>query len=308
MSPFLHLKTDTKRLARLGIPATIALALALLLGPVPPASGADSGSMVFESLPDDGHLRLSGSGDWDALKSWQGPADLYNELDFVKVNTRPDVIYRGFLYFDTSALPDDVDISRAVLHIYAKCTGDLDDTGLYILGGKDDYPHQPLIAEDFALPAEELPVCAKLDAGGWTHELAYRDITLDGADKVVRTSGTTKLVLLERRDYENDPPPDLHSENELKLYSYEEGEGFRPYLEVFWGPQQSSEPEEPVTANPTPGATPGAASNATAGSSGGTTRVALGIFAIAAVAVATAVLLRRQQSTAGGDKGNSSTP
>ena len=228
--------TLTNRLAWRWFPVLLPLLLVLLLAPSPRASGAQTESMVFESTPDDGHLRLSGSGDWDALRSSQGPADVFDTLRYVKVNTRPDVIYRGYLFFDTAAIPDDASITGAVLHIYAKCTGDLDDTGLYVLSGTDDYPHQPLVPEDYALPAGGLAVCARADAGGWTHELAYREVPLEQLDAAVRTDGVTKLCLLERRDYENETPPDLHSENELKLYSYEEGEGFRPYLEVVWTP------------------------------------------------------------------------
>jgi hypothetical protein len=212
--------------------------------------------MVFESTPDDGHLTLSGSGDWDALTLSQGPADVYDTLRYVKVNTRPDVIYRGYLFFDTAAIPDDANITGAVLHIYAKCTGDLDDTGLYVLAGTNTYPHRPLEAQDFTLPAQELPVCARVDVGSWTHELAYRSVPLEELDAAVRTDGVTRLCLLERRDYENETPPDLHSENELKLYSYEEGEGFRPYLEVFWtaasptGESQQQEPNAPGGSRP----------------------------------------------------------
>jgi len=231
--------------------------------------------MVFESTPDDGHLKLSGSGDWDALRDWQGPAELYDELRFVKVNTRPDVIYRGYLFFDTSALPDDADVTGAVLHIYAKCTGDLDDTGLYVLSGTDSYPHQPLVPEDYALPEEALPVCGRVDTGGWTHELAYRELPLERPGEVVRTDGVTRLILLERRDYENDPPPDVRSENELKLYSYEQGEGFRPYLEVFWG----GEP-------PTPG-TP-------SGDGTGPGRLAVAVPAVLGVAAALLVYFQRR--------------
>ncbi len=212
------------------------LLLVLPLAPSPRACGAQTESIVFESTPDDGHLTLSGAGDWNALRSSQEPAEVYDTLRYVKVNTRPDVIYRGFLFFDTSAIPDDAAITRAVLHIYAKCTGDLDDTGLYVLAGTSTYPHQPLQAQDFTLPTQELPVCARVDVGSWTHELAYREVPLEELDAAVRTDGVTKLCLLERRDYENATPPDLRSENELKLYSCEEGEGFRPYLEVFWTP------------------------------------------------------------------------
>lgn len=281
LSTAFRTQTDTNRTVWRRLCSAIPLLLALLLAPAAQASDAPAGSMVFESTPDDGHLRLSGSGDWDALRGWQGPAELYDDLDFVKVNTRPDVIYRGFIFFDTSALPDDVDVSSAVLHIYAKCTGDLADTGLYILAGTDGYPHQPLVPEDYALPAEALLVCAKVDTGGWTHELAYRDIVLGAPETVVRADGVTKLVLLERRDYENDAPPDVRSENELKLYTYEEGEGFRPYLEVFWG-------GEPPAVTPTqlPPAAP---------VGDGTSVKALVIVALAAVGIAAGVVLRRRR-------------
>jgi len=45
---------------------------------------------------------------------------------------------------------------------------------------------------------------------------------------------TTALCLVERHDHEGIPPPDLRSENEIKLFSHEEDGGHRPYLEVSW--------------------------------------------------------------------------
>ena len=257
----------------------------LLLTPSPQASGAQSESMVFESTPDDGHLTLSGSGDWKELKSSQEPADVYDTLRYVKVNTRPDVIYRGYLFFDTAAIPDDAHVTSAVLHIYAKCTGDLDDTGLYVLSGTDDYPHQPLVPADHALPAGGLPVCARVDAGGWTHELAYREVPLEEPGAVVRVASTTKLCLLERRDYENDTPPDIRSENELKLYSHEEGDGFRPYLEVFWTPASQA------------GESPGQEPNAP--DSGRALVGPSGIAALAALACAAAIIRWKRHRPSG---------
>jgi len=201
----------------------------------------DSGSTSFVSSPSDGHLRLNGNDGWPQLRDSSEAAEVFDSLRYVKVNTRPDIIYRGFLFFDTSSLPDSVDISAARLHIYAKCTGDLDDTHLYILGGNEEYPHDPLVPEDFAIPFGSLPVCAHVDTGEWADGLAYRTVSLENARQVVDTGGTTKLCLLERRDFENATPRDLKSENELKLFSYEEGEGYQPYLEVFWGevPQET---------------------------------------------------------------------
>jgi hypothetical protein len=229
--------------------AALTFGCALLLG-AQPASAADSGSVTFLSSPTDGHLRLNGDDGWAQLRDSTEAAEVYDSLRYVKINTRPDIIYRGYLFFDTSSLPDNVDISAARLHIYSKCTGDLDDTQLYILGGNDEYPHEPLIPEDFAVPFDSLPMCARIDVGGWADGLAYRTLDLDNAAAVVNTSGTTKLCLLERRDYENVEPPDLHSENEIKLYSFEEGEGYQPYLEVFWGEVPPETPDGGISSEP----------------------------------------------------------
>jgi len=218
------------------------------------ARADDSGSMSFVSSPSDGHLRLNGDDGWSQLRDSSREAEVFDSLRYVKINTRPDIIYRGFLFFDTSSLPDSLDISAARLHIYAKCTGDLDDTHLYILGGNEEYPHDPLVPEDFAVPFETLPVCAHVDVGEWVDGLAYRIVDLENAAEVVDTSGSTKLCLLERRDFENAAPPDLKSENELKLFSFEEGEGYQPYLEVFWGevPQETT-PDGDQDDDSTPG-------------------------------------------------------
>ena len=236
----LRTMATTLPVARL-IAALAVCAIAVLGTSHMPAAAEDASSETFVSSPTDGHLRLNGDDGWEQLRSSNEAAEVFDTLRYVKINTRPDIIYRGFLFFDTSSLPDDQPVSAAILHIYSKCTGDLDDTHLYILGGNEDYPHEPLLPTDFALPDETLPLCAHLDVGEWADGLAYRTIPLDNAETVVNTAGSTKLCLLERRDYEDATPPDLRSENELKLFTFEEGDGYQPYLEVFWGdaPQET---------------------------------------------------------------------
>ena len=258
----------------------------------PPAMSADSPqSETFLSDPADGHLRQNGEDGWEALRNSEDPAELYDDLRYVKINTRTDIIYRGFLFFDTSSLPDDCELTGAVLHIYSKCTGDLDDCQLYILGGTAEYPCMPLAPSDYALPDEALPVCAHVDVGEWT-ELAYRALPLEDPDTVINKAGVTKLCLLARRDYEGVSPPDPRSENELKLYSYEEGDGFQPYLEVSWGEQPPSEQAGSTPAETDPGpqdsdATPGASTHAA---------IALALVATAAIVVVARRRARRATS------------
>ena len=246
----LHSRSLAARSVRLILLAVLLPSVSALVATSQPLFADDGGSETFLSSATDGHLRLNGDDGWEPLRSSNEAAEVFDDLRYIKINTRPDIIYRGFLFFDTSSLPDDQPVSAAVLHIYSKCTGDLDDTHLYVLGGNEEYPHEPLRATDFALPDEALPVCAHLDVGEWADGLAYRTIPLDNAETVINTDGSTKLCLLERRDYENDTPPDLHSENELKLFSLEEGEGYQPYLEVYWG-GASPDQKTPETTTPT---------------------------------------------------------
>ncbi|MCK5212618.1 MAG: hypothetical protein KAQ74_01740 [Dehalococcoidia bacterium] len=253
----------------------------------PPISADMPQSQTFLSSPNDGHLRQNGDDGWDALKDSQAPAEVFDDLRYVKINTRDTVIYRGYLFFDTSSLPDSEPVTGAVLHIYSKCTGDLDDCQLYILAGTEDYPHMPLQSGDYALPKETLLECAHVDVGGWTQELAYRTIQLNNTGTTIDTTGITRLCLLERRDQEDATPPDPKSENELKLYSFEEGEGFQPYLEVFWGgpmPASAVNPADDETGQQSP---------ATAESN--TSTIAINIAAALCVAAAVAFLISRRR-------------
>ena len=123
---------------------TVTVVMAVLLAyalPVPalPVSAADSDSIVIIASPTDGHVRINGDAGWDALRA-SGESSVFDDLRYVKINTRPDVIYRGFLFFDTSALPDILATGDVRLHIYAKCTGDLDDSQLYILTCPPGFP------------------------------------------------------------------------------------------------------------------------------------------------------------------------
>lgn len=225
-----------RRFLSLAAPALFIAFVAVLL----PASlfAADGAPIAIVSSATDGHLRLNGDDGWDGLRE-TGTTTVFDDLRYVKINTRPDVIYRGFLFFDTSGLPDDDSMYDVRLHIYAKCTGDLDDCQLYVLACPPEFPHEPLQSGDRDIPWAEMTECAHVDVGDWT-ELAYREIRLDDPS-VLNASGSTVFCLVERRDYENIAPPDLKSENEIKLYSSEEGEGYQPYLEVAEAARQDSQ-------------------------------------------------------------------
>ena len=114
----------------------------------------------------------------------------------------------------------------------------------------------------------------------------HRTLQLDDPDATIDTTGVTRLCLIERRDQEDATPPDPRSENELKLYSFEEGEGFQPYLEVFWGGPMPAE-----ATNPTPNSAE--SQNPASGESPSSMAVIVGAAVIAAAAIIFLISRRR---------------
>ena len=238
------------------IPLSLAVLLIVLVPP--PSTSADLGTTIsIYSSASDGHLKRTDDDGWEAMREAEEASGVYDTLRYIKVDTRTGVIYRGFLYFETIGIPRNATITSASLVIYAKCTMDRDECQLYVVSGMPDCPHEPLCARDYDRSHYSSVACGFADIGDWT-ELAYRTVSLEQPDELISKGGTTKLCLMERRDFENDPPPDERSENEYKMYAHEEGEGFQPYLSVTYqtGTARAADSDETgqagATATPIP--------------------------------------------------------
>ena len=79
--------------------AALALCVVAVLGTSHmPVAAEDGGSETFLSNPTDGHLRLGGDDGWEPLRDSREADEVFDDLRYIKINTRPDIIYRGFLF------------------------------------------------------------------------------------------------------------------------------------------------------------------------------------------------------------------
>jgi len=147
-------------------------------------------------------------------------------------------IYRSIVFFDTSSLPDSATITDTALYLYVSNIEDADDAEIWIVSGMPTYPHDPPVLADYDWD----------NYGNFASTYGYADasddLTLDQYNKVntndsallkaiVNKTGDTKLCLVSRHDKENDNPA-LSDYSLVSSYSYEQGVGYQPYLEVTY--------------------------------------------------------------------------
>lgn len=199
-------------------------------------------SSNFYTSASDGYL-VKASGSWTTSRTSASADSVSASGTSAVVYTRQypgwPTIGRTFLYFDTSSIPDSSTITDAKLYVYCYYGVDDDDAEVYIVSGMPTYPHDPLVLADYYYG----------NYGSFTTTYGWADLLTDfgslgGYEKVntndsttlkgiVSKTGYTKLGIVERRDKQNDAPIAV-DENNLSYYTYEQGAGYRPYLEVTY--------------------------------------------------------------------------
>ena len=153
-------------------------------------------------------------------------------------------IYRGFLYFDTSLIPDGATILSANLTLYMKLESPTQSFDLVIQNGQPTYPHMPMQSGDYyyihytgnggSISSSEIS-----DADYNAYNIT---LTSDGL-QWINKEGVTKLCLRTSRDINKNEP----SDNEyVSIYSSEKGSSYAPkliikysyegYKYTFYGP------------------------------------------------------------------------
>jgi hypothetical protein len=139
-------------------------------------------------------------------------------------------IYRGYVYFDTSSLPDGGVITAATLNLYGYNDQSSTDFNITIQNGQPDYPHDPLEAGDYDYTKYSGDGGSLTTAGFST--AGYNTITLNADGRSwINKAGTTKLCLRSSRDISSTVPTGVEY---VIVHAYEKGVGFRPYLEVTY--------------------------------------------------------------------------
>jgi len=151
---------------------------------------------------------------------------LYNGI------SRTYTIYRGYLFFDTSSIPDKATITSATLSLYAnRDESTLCDFDVTIQNGQPNSPHNPLQTWDYD--------CTNYSGDGGTvnstefSTTGYKTITIkDDALSWISKTGTTKLCLRSHRDIAN-TAPGIGNEY-VGFYAQEKGRATRPKLTVTY--------------------------------------------------------------------------
>ena len=195
------------------------------------------------SSSSDGFVYLSGeSTAHDSQNGCVDDSSTYIEVG-QEYNENTYYYYRGFVFFDTSPIPDNAIISSATLDLYIcglYCSQDFD---LVIQNGQPTYPHDPLESGDY-YKDHYVGNGGERTASTMTSH-SYNSITLnsDGIGWISKT-GTTKLCLRSSRDINGDAPY-TYSER-LYIRSYEAGEGYRPKLIVTYSTDSTPSADTPT--------------------------------------------------------------
>ena len=137
-------------------------------------------------------------------------------------------IFRSFLFFDTSMIPDSATITSATLSVYICANQSDTDFNVTIQSGQPVYPHDPLEAGDYYY------VRYSGDGGSRnTSEISsydYWNITLTELGWI-DVDSTTKLCLRSNREIASTAPSDFEN---ILIYTTEYGSGYAPKLYVTY--------------------------------------------------------------------------
>lgn len=168
---------------------------------------------------------------WEAYTADQFYPDLYYMVGGMQNGTEYSV-GRSFVYFDTSDLPNDANITSAYIGFYI--TDDESDTDFNVtLQGTGTYPHNPPVASDYwkGWYGTTTNFGTRSTSDGLS-ESAYWNITLSesGLDQISPT-GTTRFCVRSQEDIDGSAPT---GDEYIYFGSRDMGESYAPKLYVYY--------------------------------------------------------------------------
>jgi hypothetical protein len=196
---------------------------------------------TFYSTTADGQVWGSNTSYITAHITANSVADFYDTL-FIgqKYVSRIYSIYRSAVFFDTSSLPDDVDITSATLSLYGWADGSQTDFDITVVEGSSLVP--PLALSDYGLLRGQTISGGAFNTAGFSTS-GYNDIQLNAAGMGwISKTGMTKFGLRSSLDIDIDDPTGYEDVAVISS-DYGGGSDFYPKLVVTY--------EYPPTSVPT---------------------------------------------------------
>ena len=193
----------------------------------------------YDSTTADGYI-LNPNGDYLTARDY-GQGDILDDSgNYLKVGQDHGaswIIYRSFLYFDTSGIPDAVNVQKAWLYFNVKenpiAVRIIDDSG-------HTYPRSTLQLDDFNFYVYDLYGWPQgVSSTGW-RSIILRDDDYDPggggiSDSIpISNTGTTRFVMICEKDYQSDD----YDTGIMNIYSGDSSNN--PYLIVQYNTPPSS--------------------------------------------------------------------
>jgi len=143
-------------------------------------------------------------------------------------------ISRGFMYFDTSAIPDGAGIINASVYLNPSANASGDAQSLYVVTPiSSTYPHDPMVGTDFDV-TKYSGIIGSIASTSWINTSAYVGIGLNEAGKsYISKTGTTKFAFMCSKDYLNTEPS---ATSEFEVNCQEQTATSKdPYMVVWYG-------------------------------------------------------------------------
>lgn len=141
-------------------------------------------------------------------------------------------IYRGYLFFDTSALPDDANISSAQVGLYGITDNSQTNFNitLQISSTPSVYPHNPIVVGDYDYTLYT-GNGGSLSTSGFTTG-GYNNISMSATGLTwISLTGTTEVCVRSSRDIASTTPTQYE---DVIVYANEKGIGYQPFIEVTY--------------------------------------------------------------------------
>jgi hypothetical protein len=186
---------------------------------------------VFVTSASDGYTYQSHMIDYNWVRTTASASNVYGSGVMIACGqAKGYAIYRGYVYFDTSAIPDSAVISSAILSLRGYNDYSTTNFNVVVQNGQPTYPHDPLVVGDYDYTKYSGTGSSFSTAGYSTAGYNNISLTAEGLT-FLSVTGTTKLCIKSSRDIAGNTPT---GSEYITVWAYEKGAGYRPYLTVVY--------------------------------------------------------------------------
>ena len=195
---------------------------------------------TFTSLSSDGHIRWFDTNYTTARTHLTG--GITGTPQFVVGQTwgaSKYWVYRGFLFFDTSHIPDSANVTSATLSVCISWDGSDTEFNVTVQNGQPTYPHNPLEMGDYYY-LQYSGDGGKRQTDDGLSVGSYWNITLNEDGRSwINAEGTTKLCLRSNREINAVTPT---GDETVTIYSLESGESSASILYATYEWEEEEDP------------------------------------------------------------------